>query len=243
MEFQPVIPIWVGYDYREAAAYHTFQQSIIDRSSRPVTFGALHGPMLDNFDGQQDGTNKFIYSRFLVPALQRYDGWAIFCDGDMVVEADIAALWDLREDDKAAMVVKHDYETKTFSKLKGTPIAAKNEHYPRKNWSSVIMWNCGHPKNKILTKDFVAEAGGKFLHRFEWLDDEDIGEIPQEWNHLVGEYPHLPSNLYHYTLGAPGFFHYHRDGDEWHKAFLRSIHMIGEDPESMVRRAKHYAII
>ena len=78
MDIQPVIPVCVGYDEREAAVYHAFQQSVIDRSSTPVSFTPLHGPMLDNFDGQQDGTNRFIYSRYLVPALMGFKGWAIF---------------------------------------------------------------------------------------------------------------------------------------------------------------------
>lgn len=237
MEFQPIIPVYVGYDFREAAVYHAFQQSVIERASRPVSFTPLHGPMLDNFDGQQDGTNRFIYSRFLVPALQMFEGWAIFVDGDMTVTEDISKLWDLRNFNKAVMVVKHDYKTRHKRKLIGTPIEANNEDYPKKNWSSVILWNCGHPKNRILSKDFVAEAGGKTLHRFEWLNEEDVGEIPGKWNHLVGEQEDEDAYLYHYTLGSPGFTNYEHPGFNWHEEMLKSIHMIGEDPIEMVRRA------
>ena len=199
---QAVVPLYVGYDSREAAVYHAFQQSVIENSSIPVSFTPLHGPMLDNFDGQQDGTNRFIYSRFLVPSLQGFKGWAVFVDGDMTVTEDIKKLWDLRDFTKAAMVVKHDYKTKNKRKLVGTPMEAKNESYPKKNWSSVVLWNCGHPLNRILTKAFVSEAGGRYLHRFQWLGEDDVGEVPGEWNFLVGEQepPDTPPCLYHYIL-------------------------------------------
>jgi hypothetical protein len=112
---------------------------------------------------------------------------------------------------------------------------AKNEHYPRKNWSSMILWNCGHWRNRILTKEFVSSAGGKLLHRFEWLHDEDIGSIPKTWNHLVGEYPiDRNASLVHFTLGAPGFEHYRNSdyADEW---FDASDHI--ERMDETMRRA------
>src|SRR5688572_30347830 len=109
------IPLYVGYDPREAATYHTFCQSVLERSSVPVAFIPLHAPMLGNFDGQRDGTNAFIYSRFLIPYLQNYRGWALFADGDMACIDDIAKLWALRSEhlfNKALCVVKHDYKTR-----------------------------------------------------------------------------------------------------------------------------------
>ena len=138
-------------------------------ASVPVQFIPLHSPLLGNFDGQQDGTNAFIYSRFLVPYLMNYQGWAIYMDSDMLFREDIAKLWHRRDDRTAVMVVQHDYETTQTVKFKGTPLESPNGDYPRKNWSSLILWNCGHPRNKILTKQFVAEAGGRVLHRFSWL--------------------------------------------------------------------------
>ena len=89
----------------------------------------------------------------------------------MIIQADIKELYELRDETKAVMVVKHDYKTKQSKKYLGNI----NENYPRKNWSSVILWNCKHPKNKILTPEFVRNQSGKFLHRFSWLDDDDIG--------------------------------------------------------------------
>jgi lipopolysaccharide biosynthesis glycosyltransferase len=229
------IRLFVGFDQREAAAYHVFCQSVIDKASVPVSFHPLHAPMLENFDGQQDGTNAFIYSRYLVPKLCNYEGWAVFADGDMVAREDIAGLWNLRDDSKAAMVVKHVYKTKHPRKYIGTPIESDNVDYPRKNWSSVVLWNCGHPKNRILAPEFVAEAGGKFLHRFEWLNDDEVGELPKDWNRLVGEDDDLGcAAILHYTLGVPGFQHYrHFPGAEnWFRAQRAAMHLIGDRSET-----------
>jgi hypothetical protein len=228
------VPLYVGFDPREAACYHVFCQSVIERASIPVAFHPLHKAMLGGFDGQKDGTNAFIYSRFLVPYLQNFSGWALFCDGDMVMCDDIAKLWGLREQfvfDKAVCVVKHDYRTKHPRKYVGTPMEANNASYPRKNWSSVMLWNCGHAANRILTPEFVSESPGSFLHRFAWLNDAQIGELPPEWNALSGEQDISLASLVHYTLGAPGFSAYRDcDGaDHWHRAKKRAMHMIGED--------------
>lgn len=226
------IPLYAGFDLREAAGYAVFCQSLIERASLPVAFIPLHGPMLGQFDGQRDGTNAFIYSRFLVPHLQFYRGWAIFADAsDMVLQDDFAKLWALRDESKAVMVVKHDYKTRHFRKYIGTPMEAVNVDYPRKNWSSLILWNCGHPANRILAPQLVTESPGSFLHRFSWLKDEQIGELPQEWNALAGEQDISCASLIHYTLGAPGFSHYERcDGaDHWHRAKRKAMHMAGED--------------
>ena len=235
-----MIPLFVGFDQREAIAYHVFCQSVIEHSSIPVQFIPLHGPMLSNFDGQQDGTNAFIYSRYLIPSLQGHAGWAIFCDGDMIVKDDIAKLWALRDDRFAAMVVKHDYRTKHPRKYLGTPLENDNVDYPRKNWSSVTLWNCGHPSNRILSRNFVAEAGGKFLHRFTWLRDEEIGELPQEWNHLVLEYPWADAKLMHHTLGTPAFRAYSNSDIAWKRYLNNALHAEGESPVEIVRRASGY---
>jgi lipopolysaccharide biosynthesis glycosyltransferase len=199
----------VGYDSRESIAYHVLTQSIINRTTSPVSITPLTQRSLGEFDGQRDGTNQFIYSRFLVPQLMDYEGWAIYLDSDMLLRADLAELWALRDESKAVMVVKHDYQTKTFTKLIGTPMEARNEHYPRKNQSSLMLWNCGHRSNHALTLAFVAEAEGRVLHRFEWLGEDEIGSLPTDWNWLVGEMPFNPAaKLAHFTLGMPGFSYY-----------------------------------
>lgn len=212
--------VFIGYDQRESIAYHVLAQSIINCTSVPVAIAPLASRMLRNFDGQRDGTNAFIYSRFLVPSIADYQGWAIYCDSDMLLRDDLVKLWDLRDESKAVMVVKHDYHTKHRRKMIGTPMECDNADYPMKNHSSMILWNCGHPSNRVLTRDFVSESPGSFLHRFQWLNDDEVGSVPLDWNWLVGEYSHKPeANLVHFTLGAPCFSHYRKCdyAAEWHE--------------------------
>lgn len=211
-----LIPIVIGFDQREAVAYHTFVQSIIENASQPVSFIPLAlNNVKEYVETHNDGSNAFIYSRFLTPWLMNFNGWAIFADGDMICKSDIAELWKLRDESKAVMVVKHDYKTKAKDKYLGN----KNEDYPRKNWSSVILWNCAHPKHKMLTPEFIAKQTGAFLHRFTWLDDAEVGELPKEWNWLTTEYPdNYQAHLLHYTLGTPCFKDYTDSemSDVWH---------------------------
>ena len=198
-----IINLYVGYDEREAIAYHVFCHSVIKNTSIPVKITPLVLSQLKEFnETHQDRSNDFVYSRFLTPYLNEFNGWAIFADGDMICQADLKELIGMADPNKALMVVKHDYQTKASIKYLGNI----NENYPRKNWSSVILWNCSHPKHKILTPEFVSNQTGKFLHRFSWLDDNDIGELPVEWNWLACEYEkNTEAKLIHYTLGTPCF--------------------------------------
>ncbi len=220
------INIVVGFDQRESVTYHTFTQSIIEKASLPISFTPLAINTLKGYEEKhEDKSNDFVYSRFLTPYLNDFKGWAIFADGDMICQTDIKELWDLRDESKALLVVKHDYQTKAHQKYLGNI----NENYPRKNWSSVILWNCAHPKHRVLTPDFIASQTGKFLHRFSWLDHADIGELPPEWNWLAIEYPeNKNSKLIHYTLGTPCFKDYKNTemADIWHEAYKRTINGI-----------------
>jgi lipopolysaccharide biosynthesis glycosyltransferase len=211
------IPVFVGYDPREAVAYHTCVNSIIRNASKPVAIIPVALNLFRDYEETHtDGSNHFIYTRFLVPHLMEYAGWAIFIDGDMIVRGDIVELWELRNSYMDVMVVKHDYQTRMPVKYLGAP----NENYPRKNWSSVILWNCNSFPNRQLTPAFVQQATGSELHRFSWLADERIGELPPEWNWLPDEYGvNRDAKLLHYTLGTPCFqeFADTPQGDEWHR--------------------------
>jgi hypothetical protein len=80
--------------------------------------------------------------------------------------------------------------------------------YPRKNWSSFMLFNNAHPVVRALTPEIVNRESPAFLHRFGWIsDDALIGELPLEWNFLVGEYPKPDAtpNAIHYTNGGPWF--------------------------------------
>jgi len=215
--------IFVGFDgVVEPVAYHVFCQSVIEKASIPVSFTPLALNTLKGYtETHKDGSNAFIYSRFLVPYLCDYKGYAIFVDGDMLCRTDIKELMDSIDPLAAVSVVKHDYKTKYPIKYLGH----KNEDYPRKNWSSVMVWNCGHFKNKQLTPEMIMNSTGAELHRLTWLDNEFIdlvGEIPKEWNWLVGEYDYNPdAKLVHFTIGTPCFDDY-KDCDyaeEWWNTF------------------------
>jgi hypothetical protein len=211
-----MIRLFIGYDPREAVVYHVCANSVIRHSSQPLAFTPLALSNLRYSEKHQDGSNQFIYSRFLVPELMGFSGWALYIDGDMLLRADIAELWGMRDDRKAVLCVHHDYRTRLREKYLG----AKNEDYPRKNWSSVMLWNCGHPANRRLTTAFVEQATGAQLHRFTWLADDLIGSLPKEWNWLPDEFgPNPKAKLLHWTLGAP-CFHEFADApmaEEWHR--------------------------
>lgn len=223
------IPIFIGYDPREAVAYHTCANSIIRHASKPVAIIPLALNLFEDYtETHTDGSNHFIYSRFLVPHLMQYTGHAIFIDGDMIVRGDIVELWKLQNPSQDVQVVKHDYKTKMTEKYLG----AKNEDYPRKNWSSVILWNCSSYPNRKLTPDFIQRSTGAELHRFTWIEDSRIGELPKEWNWLPDEYgPNPDAKLLHYTLGTPCFHEFATtpQADEWHREHMLTDYCLQRD--------------
>lgn len=238
-----MIRLFVGHDPREAVAFDVFVHSVLSRSSKPVMVCPLALNTLQGIYKEEhtDGSNAFIYSRFLVPYLCDFAGYAIFADGDMLCQADIAELWDKRDPNKAVQVVKHDYETAEPVKYLG----AKNEDYPRKNWSSLILWNCSHPANQCLTPEFVASKPGSYLHRFEWLFNEWVGTLPYAWNWLAIEYPgmqHGTPKLVHYTLGTPCFDGYHnRDyAKEWYAELEKMLTIPDAASTDWLRRGIKY---
>ena len=216
------VPVYVGYDPKESISWHVFVQSIMETSSSPLS---IHPIYLKNYkeifnrvsDPKQ--SNEFSFSRFLVPYLQNYQGTAIFMDCDMLMRTDINELYKIgrMHPEKAVHVVQHDYEPKEKIKYLGQAQHA----YPRKNWSSAVVWNCGHKANKNVTPDFVNNGTGAELHRFSWLKDEEIGSLDVGWNWLVGEYvnPDQKINVknVHWTVGGP-YFNEYRDvefSEEW----------------------------
>jgi hypothetical protein len=207
-----VIPVYIGFDPREEAGSHVFTSSVVQRASQPVAITPLHLRHFLPFygAGQRDGTNAFIYTRFLIPFLQDFRGWALFADGaDMLMRADISELWMLRDHYKAVQVVKHDYKTKHPRKYIGTQMEAQNEDYPRKNWSSLMLINCAHFAWRQMTPERLQKMSGPELHRFGFMADELVGSLPAEWNWLADEYGENPdAKLLHWTAGTPAFPHY-----------------------------------
>jgi hypothetical protein len=226
-----MIRLFTGFDQREAAGWHAFTQSLIDRASHPVAVTTLSQAQ------QRDGSNAFTYARFHVPALCEYEGFAVFADGaDMILLGDLSELWDMADPSTALQVVKHDYRTKHARKYRGTAMECDNRDYARKNWSSLILWNCSHPANRILTPEFIAESSGEFLHRFGWLSDEQIGSLPSEWNWLADEFgKNERAKLLHYTAGIPAIPDHARTAhaQAWFVANARSMEV---PEEAKIRR-------
>jgi lipopolysaccharide biosynthesis glycosyltransferase len=190
-----LINLYVGLDRREPVCHHVFCFSVARRTMQQCAFTPVSGD-------RRDSSTEFGYARFLVPYLAGFKGWALFCDGDMVCKGDINELWMMRDPKYAVMVAKHNYMTGARVKMDGVA----NRHYERKNWSSVMLFNCDHPSNRRLLPGYINASSGEFLHRFKWLDDEMIGDLPMVWNWLVGEYePNEDAKLLHFTLGAPCF--------------------------------------
>jgi lipopolysaccharide biosynthesis glycosyltransferase len=212
------VRVFIGYDEREAIAFSVLSHSIHRHSSKPVSITPLALGQLDGLmwrERHQLQSTDFSFSRFLVPYLCDFRGWAVFMDCDMLVLDDIADLWALRNGLFAVQVVQHDHRPAEGTKFLDQPQTS----YEKKNWSSVMLFNCA--QCTALTPKYVNTASGLDLHRFRWLDREDaIGELPHRWNHLVDYDPPLPpdqvSNL-HFTSGGPWFEEFRNCGyaDLW----------------------------
>jgi len=216
-----LLRIYIGYDPRESVAFHTLSHSILRRASAPISIAPLVQSQLKQVYRRPRGpteSTEFSLTRFLVPHLSGYSGWSIFMDCDMLCRTDICALMAEadRQPDKAVLVCKHDYVPKTQRKF----LDQVQTKYPRKNWSSLMLFN--NERCRALSVDYVNSASGLDLHRFAWTEDRAIGELPLEWNWLVDEYAYNPdAKLVHFTIGGPWFEAY-RDCDyagEWFTAF------------------------
>ena len=230
------ISVFIGYDPREAAAFAVARASIRRHSTIPVP---IHGLVLDDLRArglytrphEQRGcqiwdvisdapcATQFSNTRFLVPHLAG-SGWALFMDCDMLVRANIRELFDLCDPDKAVMVVKHNHQPPEGVKMDGQA----QTRYSRKNWSSVVAFQCDHPANKALTVEMVNTLPGRDLHRFCWLSDELIGELPVEWNWLAGHSdPAVDPKIVHHTEGSPCMAGYEDApyADEWRAELAR----------------------
>ena len=203
-EIKP-LKIFVGYDSREDIAYEVCKQSILQTASVPVEIIPLKLDKLrsQNWYWREEdklGSTEFTFSRFMVPFLTDYSGWALFIDCDFVFKEDIAELFSLANDKYAVMCAHHDYTPRPGEKMDGQAQLP----YPRKNWSSLMMFNCSHPDIKKLSVKNINAKNAKWLHRFEWTSDECVGEIPATFNWLEGWYnDNINPKAIHYTRGGP----------------------------------------
>lgn len=209
--------VYLGFDPRGAAAYETARSSIWRRTEGSLNIYPLrlpHLPMLTRPIEKRGNqlwcpisnapmSTEFAISRFTVPFLQP-TGWALFADCDILCWSDIADLFALADDKYAVMVVKHEHEGgERVLKMDGQV----QTFYNRKNWSSVVLWNCSHEANKRFTLEHLNTWPGRDLHSFKWLADEEIGALPHHWNWLINVNAGLPEKkgIWHYTLGGPWF--------------------------------------
>ncbi|WP_192246093.1 hypothetical protein [Mesorhizobium silamurunense] len=222
--------IWIGWDPREAAAFAVAKESIERRLISPIHVRGLvqsnlraaglyyrptsirDGKLWDEISGAFCST-EFSNSRFLVPHLAK-TGLALFVDCDVLARTNVEKLFKAFDMSKAVMVVKHDFQPPEGLKMDGQV----QSRYARKNWSSVLLFNCDHPANKKLTVEMVNTLPGRDLHAFCWLDDDLIGELDASWNYLVGHTsPEISPDIVHFTEGTPLMPNYENCeyADEW----------------------------
>jgi len=222
MTSMPKTPrVFVGWDSREDIAWQVCRTSLLRNASIPIGVHPLRQARLREsglYKKPVDplASTEFTYTRFLVPHVAGYRGWALFCDCDFIWLGDVANLFAMADDRFAIMCVHHDHRPSETVKMDG----AVQTLYPRKNWSSMVLYNCGHPANRALTPEVVNRESGAFLHRFQWLDDAFIGAVPETWNWLEG-WNKKPvqgrPEVVHYTRGGPWFPNWQNVdyADEW----------------------------
>lgn len=227
--------IWIGYDQREAAAFAVARHSIKRHMTqpwpvnglvlsdlqkrglytRPIEYrrSAADRPIMWDVISDAPMSTEHAISRFLVPHLTR-EGLAMFCDGDFLFKGNATRVFEKLEHGFAVYCVKHNHVPSSSIKMDGQ----EQTRYARKNWSSFMVFDCDHPANRALTPEFVNALPGRDLHRFCWLKDEEIGELPPEWNYLVGHSdPSIDPKAVHFTDGVPDMAGYENTpfADEW----------------------------
>lgn len=229
------LSIYVGFDSNEAPAFAVARHSMrrrterykvpicglvssrLDGYGRPVELrpSSVDRPVMWDVISGAVVTTQHANSRFMVPLLAS-TGLALFTDGDVLARDDITKIFDAIDLRHAVSCVKHDFRPKETVKKGGQ----EQTQYSRKNWSSVMVFNCDHAANRHLTLDLINSVPGRDLHRFCWLGDDDslIGELDPKWNYLVGHSDEsIDPALVHFTSGIPSIPGYEgvRFADEW----------------------------
>lgn len=204
------ITIFIGLDEPNKISYEKCVKSIQGRNKKyDIQLYPINYNTVKEYSRKKDPyeSTQFAFARFFAPYLCNFEGMSIFCDGDFLFLESIDKLIDLYDNKYAVMCCKHDYKPNNDIKMDGK----KQTSWPRKNWSSLMIFNNEHPKNKTLNPLTINNQSGAFLHRFKWLEDEEIGSLPLQWNWLVGWYKEpndgRPLAL-HYTEGGPWLNNY-----------------------------------
>lgn len=240
--------IWIGHDDRETVPYAVARASIRGWTS---TYVPVHGVVLQDLidygwykrpiesrRSEHGGevlwdviseapmSTQFAISRFFILGLYAHhfpnnrEGWALFTDCDVFARQPLDYLFDFaaQQSDKALLCVPHVHTVVEGEVKKAGQVQS---NYARKNWSSVMMLNRGHPANNNLTLDLLNTAPGRDLHRFCWLEDSDIGFLEPKWNHLVGVSEKTDPAIVHFTNGGPWLPQYSNVeyAAEWREAY------------------------
>lgn len=210
--------VFIGHDAREQIAYEVCEKSLRAHAKHPVAVQPISSSTLGSayyrpqsqrgavrWDELSNApmSTEFAIARFFVPTIHR-NGWALFCDCDFLWRAPVDELFALADDQYAVMVVKHAHRLEMCAKMDGQIQLP----YPRKNWSSLVLWNCGHPATQRLTLRLLNSVPGLYLHQFTWLSDDQIGGLPLEWNWLEGINAPLEPKAVHFTRGIPAMAGY-----------------------------------
>jgi lipopolysaccharide biosynthesis glycosyltransferase len=222
--------VFIGYDSREDIAFRVCESSIRKHSKIPIDVWPIKQQEMRERnlywrDHDPLASTEFSFTRFLTPHLAGYKGWVLFCDCDFFFRKDISGLRDYMDPEKAVMVVKHEYNPPEKIKMDGKV----QTQYTRKNWSSFMLINCEHPSVQALTPDVVNRQTGLYLHRFQWLENKHIGELPMTYNYLEGWHTKQDCEdpiAVHFTRGGPWFKDYMQVeyGDEWIEHAKRITH-------------------
>lgn len=199
--------VFIGFDssnYGQELAYDVCKKSIEKHTTIPITFHKMvKSEMIEEgiFTRQdKDGATEFTYTRFFVPYLSSYKGYSLFCDSDFLWTCDIAELLKYTDPTKALSCVMHQYKNCNNTIKMDNQV---QEWYPKKNWSSLMIFNNEHSSTKNLTLENINIKSPKWLHRFEWANDDEVIEIPKDYNYLVNYYNDGPTKAIHYTDGGP----------------------------------------
>lgn len=216
-----MLNVYVGYDSREDIAYRVCRDSILNTSEYPIRVIPLKQHKLREMGLYKRGidpraSTEFSLTRFLVPALNEYKGWAVFVDCDFLFRKDIHTVMNYADSEISVACVKHNYLPTETTKMDG----AVQYQYPRKNWSSFMLFNCEHPATRSLSPDIVNNASASFLHQMQWAEDDTIGSLPISFNYLEGWYKKsdCPDPIaVHFTRGGPWFDQWQdvEYADEW----------------------------
>ena len=206
MQLKP-FNVYIGYDKREDLAAQICKYSIV-RRTKPIDVSFLKLQEIPELvrPREEKQSTDFTYSRFMIPYLEEYQGFSLFCDCDFLFLDDIREISRMIDPTKAVSVVRHPmYIPNSTLKMDGV----EQHTMLRKNWASLIVFNNSHPSNRVLTPDYInTVTPGRKLHTFDWLSDDEIGSLPLDWNVLDDYYPLANPLAIHYTDGGPWFDNY-----------------------------------